>query len=213
MSFKRTLIASSLMILTMVCVSFFSYGEDVSPKKPLSNFPRRIGNWIGKEGHFDQRIYDILRVDDSFLGHYRTVDGHHVQLYIGYFKTQRQGEQIHSPKNCLPGAGWNIVRTSLEDLVIPNTNPGKIRVVKLYLEKGDQRQLVLYWFQSRGRFIHSEYKRKIYLVWDAILKNRTDGSFIRLIAPIDKDEADTTEHITSFAQQLIPIVSEYVPGA
>lgn len=113
----------------------------------------------------------------------------------------------------MPGSGWNIIRTSLEELIIPNTNPGKIQVIKLILEKGDQRQVVLYRFQSRGRFIASEYMQKIYLVIDSITRHRTDGSFVRLIAPIcDGDEEKTSEYMKNFATLLLPILQEYIPS-
>jgi len=210
---KRTLIASAMMILTMVCLGYFSHGENIRANKPLSTFPKHIGEWIGKQDVFDERIYDILGVDEYFLCNYTTSDGRQVHLYVGFYQSQREGDLIHSPKHCMPGAGWNIIRTSLEELILPHTNPAKVKMIKLILGKGDQRQVVLYWFQSRGRFIASEYMQKIYLVIDSIMKHRTDGSFVRLISPvIDGDEEKTTEHMKSFTQLLLPILQEYIPS-
>ena len=183
MSLRRTIIASGLMILTMVFLRYFSHAENIQTSKPLSTFPKEIGEWIGKVERFDEKIYEKSGVDDSFLCNYRTSDGRQVHLYVGFYQSQREGDLIHSPKNCMPGSGWNILRTSSEELTIPNTNPGKVRVIKLILEKGSQKQIVLYWFQSRGRFIASEYMQKIYLVTDSITRRRTDGTFVRLISP------------------------------
>jgi len=85
-------------------------------------------------------------------------------------------------------------------------------VIKLIIEKGMYKQVMLYWFQSRGRFISSEYWQKIYLVWDAIFKKRTDGSFIRLIAPVQSGDIEsTTGYLKMFAENLIPILGEYLP--
>lgn len=213
MSFKRIFIASALMILTMACLRYMSHVEDIIPNKSFSTFPKQIGEWAGKEECFDKRIYDILGVDDSFLCNYYTSDGRQVHLYIGFYRSQREGDLIHSPKHCMPGAGWNIIKTSLEELKIPNHNPGRIKSIKLILEKGAQRQVVLYWFQSRGRFISSEYMQKIYLVLDSIIKHRTDGSFVRLIAPvINVDEEKTVKDLKDFAKLLIPILQEYIPS-
>ncbi len=213
MSPKRTLTASALMILATVSLNYLSHGEDIQPNKPLSTFPTQIGEWIGKEDHFDEKIYDILGVDDSFLCNYSAFDGRQVQLYIGFHQNQREGDLIHSPKHCMPGAGWNIIRTSTEELTIPNTDPAKIKVIKLILENGHQRQIVLYWFQSRGRLIASEYMQKIYLVIDSITKHRTDGSFVRLIAPVvDGDEEKTSEYIKNFTKLLIPVLQDYIPS-
>ena len=212
MSFKHTIIASALMILTMICLLYMSHVENIHPNKSLSTFPKKIGEWTGKEGHFDKKIYDILGVDDSFICNYNTSDGRQVHLYIGFYRSQREGDLIHSPKHCMPGAGWNIISTSLEELMIPNHNPEKIKLIKLILEKRAQRQIVLYWFQSRGRFIASEYMQKIYLVIDSIIKHRTDGSFVRLMAPVvGGDEDRAVKDLKDFARLIIPILEEYIP--
>jgi len=213
MSFKRIFIASALMIFTMVCLRYISHGENILPNKSFSTFPKQIGEWVGKEDHFDKRIYDVVGVDDSFLCSYTISDGRQVQLYIGFYRSQREGDLIHSPKHCMPGAGWNVIQASLEELIIPNHNPGQIKSIKLILQKGAQRQVVLYWFQSRGRFIASEYMQKIYLVIDSIIKHRTDGSFVRLIASVERDNEDEAlKTIKDFAKLLIPILQEYIPS-
>jgi EpsI family protein len=113
----------------------------------------------------------------------------------------------------MPGSGWNIVKTSHEEITSPSTNQRNINVIKLVIENGVQRQIVLYWFQSRGRFIASEYMQKIYLVLDSITRHRTDGSFVRLISPvIDGDERKTETHLKDFARLLIPILQTYIPS-
>ena len=213
MSFKRTLIASAMMILTMVFLHYMSHGIDIRPNRPLSSFPTKIGDWVGKQDRFSDEVYEILGVDDSFLASYNSSDGRQVQLYVGFYQSQREGDLIHSPKHCLPGAGWNIVHTSAEQLMITALEPRKIRMIKLILEKGGQKQVVLYWFQSRGRFIASEYMQKVYLVIDSITRQRTDGSFVRLIAPAaDGDEENATESIKDFTRLLVPILQEYIPS-
>ena len=213
MPIRRTITASVLMILTMICLRYMSHVEDIKPNEPFSTFPKQIGEWTGKEEHLDEEIYDILGVDDSFLCNYKTSDGRQVHLYIGFYRSQREGDLIHSPKNCMPGSGWGITGTSLEELIIPNHNPEKIKMIKLLIKKGAQRQVVLYWFQSRGRFIASEYMQKIYLVIDSIVKHRTDGSFVRLVAPVvGGDEEKTVKDLKNFAKLLIPILQEYIPG-
>ena len=213
MPFKRTISVSVLMILAAVCTRYVSHVENIHMINPLSSFPKRIGEWVGKEEHFDQEIYDILGVDDSLLCRYRGSRGQQVQLYVGFYGNQREGNLIHSPKHCMPGSGWNIIVTSLEELIVPNANPSKITVTKLILEKGAQRQIVLYWFQSRGRFIASEYMQKIYLVIDSVAKQRTDGCFLRLIAPVlDGDEERALRGLKDFAKVIIPILQGYIPS-
>ena len=213
MSFKRTLIASALMLSTMLCVQYLSQSEDIFPAKPLSTFPKRIGQWIGKEEGFSQEIYEALGVDDSFFATYNSPVGRSINLYVGFYQSQREGDLIHSPKHCMPGAGWNITHRSSEEIEIPDSEYGKINAIKLTIKNGSQQQIVLYWFQSRGRFIASEYMQKIYLIIDSITKRRTDGSFIRLMTPIDDgDQEKAIENLKNFSSLLIPVLQEFIPS-
>ena len=213
MSFKRTFIVSALMVFTMMCLYYLSHSKNIELKRPLSTFPRQIGEWVGKEDRFDQKVYQILCVDDSFLCNYATTNGKKVQLYIGYYESQQEGGLIHSPQNCMPGSGWNIIQGSFEELKVATANSGKVKVKKLLLEKDGQRQLVLYWFQSRGRIIASEYMQKLYLLIDSIKRHRTDDSFVRLITPItDGNERYGLEYLKDFAELLIPLLQEYIPS-
>ena len=201
------------MILTFFMLNRVDYSEDVHPKRSLSDFPRQVGEWSGKEDFFEESVYSALGVDDSFLGHYRTPGGRYIQLYIGYHQSQREGDLIHSPKNCMPGGGWNITRSKLTEVKAEDKSPGNIKVVHMDLENGPDKQMVLYWYHSRGRIINSEYLQKIYLVLDAITRQRTDGSFIRLIAPVsDGDEERTLKDLKKFARLILPILDDFIPA-
>jgi len=213
MSVKRTLLASALMILTMICLNIITHSECIKLIKPFSDFPLEIGEWRGWEDRFADRVYQVLGVHDSFLGNYRNHEGNQIQLYIGYYENQCEGDLIHSPKNCMPGSGWNIIKSSSEELMIPHSKIRKVRVMNLLIEKSGQRQIVLYWFQSRGRVTASEYMQKIYLILDSITRQRTDDSFVRLIAPItNSNEKISSKYLKNFAEILIPLLQEYIPS-
>ena len=201
------------MILSAVFLNFINHSEDVHPNKPFSTFPKEIGEWKGIEQRFDSKIYEILGVDDSFLATYRNPNGVQVQLYIGFYQSQREGDLIHSPKNCMPGAGWKIIDSSIEELDVSTADYETVETIRFKLKNGIHEQAVLYWFQSRGRIISSEYLQKIYLVIDSITRQRTDGSFIRLIAPIQNgDEEKTLLYLKDFAKLIFPILTEYIPA-
>ena len=201
------------MIFTAVFHNFLAHSEDVHPNKPLTTFPKQIGKWKGIEQRFDEKVYSVLGVDDSYLATYQAPGGRQVQLYIGFYQSQREGDLIHSPKNCMPGSGWNIVDSSTVELAVPDTSYNKIKTIRFKLSNGVYEQAVLYWFQSRGRIISSEYLQKIYLVIDSITRQRTDGSFVRLIAPIQNgDEEKTLSYLKEFAQDIFPILTEYIPS-
>jgi EpsI family protein len=210
LAMKNALIAAALMLATFTYLKFMSHGTDVPPLKPFSTFPKQIGEFIGKEQFFSDEIYAAVGVDDSALISYVSPMNESVQLYIGYYKSQRKGDMIHSPKNCMPGSGWEITSSSLEDV---EQRDGKtISIIKLILEKGAEKQIVLYWFHARGRIINSEYKQKIYLVIDSIIRNRTDDSFIRLISPVlDKKDDETLAYMKRFIKDLFPVLDDFIP--
>ena len=213
MSYKRTIAVAVILALTLLFTRYLSQAKDVPAKKPFSTFPKTIGEWQGKEDRFDQKIYDILGVDDSFLGNFWTKYRRHVQLYIGFYESQREGDIIHSPRNCMPGAGWNVAEISNEMINDTGRESGEARVIKLILVKGVQKQIMLYWFHSRGRIISSEYTQKIYLVIDSIFRHRTDGSFVRLISPVINDnEQAAIQNLKDFAEVLMPVLYEYIPS-
>jgi len=213
MTYKRTIAVAAILLMAMGFTQYISRAEVIPASKPFSMFPKQIGEWTGKESRFDQKIYDILGVEDSFLGNFRSQDGRNVNLYIGYYESQREGDLIHSPRNCMPGSGWNVADISYETIKHPSGESGNAKVIKLLLKKGAQKQIVLYWFHSRGRIIHSEYWQKIYLVVDSIFRHRTDGSFVRLIAPvINGDESSTVNNLKEFGELLMPILEEFIPS-
>lgn len=199
------------MLLTLLITEFASRSERIEPNLDFDKFPGKIGKWQGRADQFDPEIYNILGVDDSILMNYRSPDNRHVNLYVGFYQSQKEGDLIHSPKNCMPGAGWNVVKSRIEPIEFPDT--GKpMKVILLELQKGPQKQLVLYWFQSRGRIISSEYWQKIWLVVDSITRRRTDGSFVRLISPVTDSKEKTLETLKSFTRLIYPGLKEFIPS-
>jgi EpsI family protein len=211
MNYKRTIIISVIMMATAVLTIFAGHTERIAPNKPFSEFPLEIGQWKGARGELDQKVYNILGVEDYILANYHDRSGNLVNLYVGFYQSQSEGDLIHSPKNCMPGAGWNIVNTGIETIKI-NDAKKPIKVIKLDLQKDGERQIVLYWFQSRGRIIASEYMQKIWLIVDSITKHRTDGSFVRLISPVRVDEKNTLDVLKGFARQVYPFLKEHIPS-
>lgn len=211
MKYQRTVI----IVITFLCTAFITNlatrSERIEPNKSFDEFPLHIDDWNGKKNQLDDEIYNILGVEDYILANYRNSKKELVNLYVGFYQSQKEGDIIHSPKNCLPGAGWNITSTSIVTVKIDSlTEP--IKVIKLLLQKGGEKQIVFYWFQSRGRIIYSEYMQKIWLVVDSIIKHRTDGSFVRLISPVSQDEDHTVTVLKMFTNKLYPILSGFIPS-
>ena len=164
----------------------------------------------------EPEILQVLGVDDYLSRAYYRPDGRGVGLYAGFYKSQRQGDTIHSPLNCLPGAGWEpLSQTRLR--IADAGGPGAgIEVNRYVVQKGLERQLVLYWYQSHGRVVASEYTSRLLLIHDAIRLNRTDGSLVRVISPIpvgDDDGGASAEALAvEFVRVLFPALSGYLPS-
>lgn len=189
-------------------------------RQPLSQFPSTVGDWTGRDGpEIDRDTLAGLGVNEFVNRIYERPGERPAALYVGYYASQRQGDTIHSPLNCLPGAGWEPVRrtrVAIAARVRPADNqPGVAVVNQLIIQKGADRELVLYWYQGHGRVIASEYWGRALLVMDALRLNRTDGALVRLIVPIDwsrsADEGAAAHSAASFAQALIPLLGQFLP--
>jgi EpsI family protein len=195
-----------------------SHIEPVPVRASFDTFPMQIGDWRGMSlPPLADNIMAILRVDDYVNRVYNQPGRYGAGLYIGYYRSQRQGDSIHSPLNCLPGAGWEPL--SQGTLTIPVSgvaNTSTISVNRYVIQKGIDRQLVLYWYQSHGRVIADEYWSKFYLIRDAVRLNRTDAALVRVIVPMPPglDGAETTAETqaTDFVRAMFPLLSNYLPS-
>jgi EpsI family protein len=131
-------------------------------------------------------------------------------VYVGYYASQTRGRTIHSPKNCLPGSGWQALAS---ESIPVETQLGQIRVNKYLLQRGEQKALVLYWYQGRGRIESNEYRVKWNLLMDSALKRRSDEALVRLVVPTRQNEAEAYRTATELARKLVPIVASALPQA
>jgi EpsI family protein len=186
-----------------------SHGEAVILHQPLRDLPYAVGNWKGLEQPLPEEIVQALGVTDYLSRLYFRPPDPPVQLYIGYYASQRAGDTMHSPKNCLPGAGWDPISAGYA--TIPLASSRRIVVNDYVIQKDLDRQLVLYWYQGRGRVIASEYAGKFWMVTDAISRNRTDGALVRLVTPMNDGETKARARLISFAQALFPDLEATIP--
>jgi EpsI family protein len=180
-------------------------------------FPMTLNTWDATiDPPMEPEILKVLGVDDYLSRVYFKPNHAAVGLYMGYYNSQRQGDTIHSPLNCLPGAGWEPVEQGRMTIVNADGAGRDITVNRYIVQKGLDRQLVLYWYQSRGRVVASEYWSKLFLINDAIRENRTDGAMVRVIAPIaigsDDGGAAAQQLAEEFVRVLFPQLPAYLPN-
>lgn len=198
-----------LMSGAIFCNNIISHGMPVPIKKQLKKFPEHINGWAGKTYFFSKEIYDMLGVDDSILRNYKNSNGDKISLYVGYYETQKKGEIIHSPKNCMLGSGWEPVDISKIDIDLPED---KINVSMMIIQKGMQKEVVLYWYQSGDRVTANEYIQRLFFIWDSIRYNRTNGAFIRLTSPVINNDIERTVRLEKeFIKAAVPILNEFLP--
>ncbi len=184
-------------------------------KKSLSLFPHQIADYhLSDSFQSSSEVLKMLGVDDYIQ--YNYIDGANTQinLYAGFYKAVGVTGGYHSPKNCLPGGGWGI--DTVKNVMLQAGIEGKKNstVSEMLIRNGADYQVVLYWYQNRGRIIASEYWEKIYLVLDALFKGRRDGTFVRIMTVAqDGDIKAAKERVKLFAEQVMPLFEEHLPGA
>jgi len=219
---RRILVVATLLMVTFGYLARKSTAEPTPMREPLSQLPMQLGVWSGRQApDLEQKILNVLGVDDYARRTYsaRNTPGW-VGLYIGYYASQRQGDTVHSPLNCLPGAGWTPISQDRATIAVEETPHAaatrEITVNRFVIQKGLDRQVVLYWYQSHGRVEASEYWGRFYTVTDAIRHNRTDAALVRVIVPILDDTSDAVSAAQArgvdFIQALFPYLGRHLPS-
>lgn len=222
---KRTISKPLIVISFMLAVMFIIINlvderdEQIPERKELILFPLTIGTWNGEHGRLTSETIKSLKLSDYLTANFQvTVDYQgqkkqdSVNLYVAYYESQRKGASPHSPKVCVPGGGWEITQISRK-IITDYLEAGILHYNRVVIQKGEERQLIYYWFQQRGRLIANEYLMKWYLFLDAIQKNRTDGALVRLATPIKPTEkmSDADQRLKIFINDVGNLLPEYIP--
>jgi EpsI family protein len=174
----------------------------------------KIGTWQGRDlPEMDPQIMAVLGVDDYISRVYIHPELIPANLYVGYYQSQREGDTMHSPLNCLPGAGWNPMQRGHIKISVDSTS--QIEINQIIIQKGMDKQVVLYWYQSHGRVIASEYWGKIYTVLDALRTNRTDAALVRVICSVSGSgsaaEISAEQSAQDLVKSLFPLLNQFLP--
>jgi EpsI family protein len=214
-----------VLVLGSIVIGRASKSEALPPRESLATFPMDLGEWSGQSAdRFDQRVLTKLGVDEYVNRTYTGRGNASVGLYLGYYDSQREGDTMHSPLNCLPGSGWQptkqervaiTVATRIDGATGQASSPRDIVVNRFLIQKGLEKQVVIYWYQAHGRVVASEYWGKIYTVIDAIRLNRTDAALVRITCPVRGNdsgaERQAIETATGFTEAVFPLLGRYLP--
>ncbi|MEM1152964.1 MAG: VPLPA-CTERM-specific exosortase XrtD [Pseudomonadota bacterium] len=204
-----------LCILAIPAGQLFSEREELIPQRDtFAQFPLIKEGWAGRESAIQEKVLDALLLSDYILADYRQAgEGVPVNLYVAYYASQRTGSTIHSPRSCMPGGGWQITELSQIDLSDALGMEGP-RVNRTVIRLGEQKQLVYYWFQQRGRYITNEYLAKWYLFLDGMTMRRSDGALVRIVSPIPPgtDVKSADARLQDFIRTFYPELPRFIPG-
>lgn len=210
---QRFLAAAILIASAALFLQARSRNEVFPPRQPLDSFPDELQSWSGTDIAIDKEVLDVLGPGDFLLRVYQNEDVSqpYIDLFIAYFPSQRAGDTIHSPKNCLPGAGWTPVESTRVSLSLLGHAPFPAN--RYVIAKGDTRELVLYWYWAHDRGVASEYRAKFYLVKDSMQMNRSDGALVRITTPMLPNETTDAaqQRLLPFANDVGPLLNTFIP--
>ena len=208
MSYLRVAAAAMLLVAGIFATHSFRPKVAAAPRWPLRDFPSEIGLSHSEDRPFETEIVRAVGADD-YINRVYLGSAPPIELYVGYYKDQRSGDRIHSPKNCLPGSGWEAVHSTRVQI---GSEGGVPVLVNGYLvAQGTRRNMVLYWYQSHGRIVASEYLAKILLIADGLKNRPTNGALVRIWTSAADGEASAQARAVDFARRVYPQIEEFLP--
>ncbi|HYO91636.1 MAG TPA: EpsI family protein [Pyrinomonadaceae bacterium] len=204
----------AVLLLSGVVINVWERaGEARVERRELKEFPAQVGQWrqVGADTRFDKATEQVLRADDYLSRAYAGPDNRVASFYVGYYATQRNGATYHSPLNCLPGSGWTMNDPATVEIK-PADGSAPFEANRYIIENGSDRQLLVYWYQGRGRKVASEYWGKIYTVIDSAKRRRSDGAMVRIMLPVGNNEQAALSAATQLAAEIAPVLPGFVPN-
>lgn len=197
-------------------VALSKRGDATVAREPLLAFPMRLDPWSAQRRVIDKDVLSSLKLSDYLYADFLLPGvAAPVNFYVAYYESQRKGVAIHSPRTCIPGGGWSIA--SLRQVAVDAVRAADgrpLRVNRAVISMGEDRQLVYYWFEQRGRNLTNEYLVKWYIFWDGLTRNRTDGALVRLVTPVVRGEGEAAadRRLQSLLRGLYPRIARHLPG-
>ena len=211
---KYARILTFILLLQGVCYyAVARRSEHIPVVSPLAAFPTTIGPWYTyREYPMEKEVEDVLKADDTMNRVYKdSGSGQEVSLFMAFFRTQRNGQSPHSPKNCLPGAGWDKVTDDRQTIAVSDW-PEPIHINRFVVERGSEKSVTLYWYHSHNRVIASEFSAKWWLVADAIRYHRSDTALVRVVVPVAGEAIDRATDVgVGFIKTVFPSIVHQFP--
>jgi len=208
---RRALLLTVLLLSEALFYLAYPKQEIALLPQPLRTLPAQLGSWsMVSESPIEPEVQDVLKADDTLNRVYSdSATGGSASLFIAFFKTQKTGVAPHSPKVCLPGSGWEPSRSDFIRLQVPG-RAEPIVVNHSVIAKGEERSVVLYWYQTHDNVIADEYRAKVNTVLDSVRYHRSDTSIVRIVVP-ERPGRDADAEARSLALSSFETISALLP--
>ncbi len=202
------LIALLTIVMAIFALNSVTHTQPIVAHQPLRTFPESLETWQGETEFLLPGILGILKVDDYLLRRYTAPSGSPLGLYVGYWGSQYLGTRVHSPAICLPAAGWIITSSGVTSIELPNRT---ITVNRTVVQKDDQEELVLYWYQIHSKVVAKELRAMSLLAWTALTERRSDEALVRINTPLTGSLEQALRREVAFIQAAFPYLERILP--
>jgi EpsI family protein len=200
------------LLLGLGCLLLLKVGrqEDIALRGPLASLPPVLLGVLGRDQVISPEEQRVAGMSSYLLRAFGQDNEPQFSVYVGYYPSQTQGRTIHSPKNCLPGSGWEPLAAREEQL---QAGGAQVTVNRYELANGNRRALVYYWYQGRGRVAANEYRVKLDLLRDAAIRGRTEEALVRVVVPLSPAVSDSVAEAMArgISSEVIPALSQLLP--
>jgi EpsI family protein len=196
----------------------FFHVSDARLPRPLDSLPQVIGGWSAEPfsaiaTRFPALDDDLVQAyptpsgerrfdgaDAELVRSYRSRSGLEAQIYVGYYRQQRDGKELTGDAS----QALNRVASP----VTLDVASGGVEVNQVERRAGPASRSLLFWYDINGRIVRSIYAAKGYTLWDALTHGRTNGAVVMVAwtcPPGGSCDADR-QQVLGFVQAALPLV-------
>lgn len=212
---SRGLITAALLTATLSGAWVLAPRQEITetPRDPFALFPLEMDDWSGATSTLDPEISAALGADDYLAAWYQSpTESQPVDFFVSYYRDQTNGNAIHSPEVCLPASGWEVFSIRPTEITLPGTDIAPLQVNRAIIQKGLEKQLVYYWFETNGQRMTSSFALKFATIFGGMTRGRTDGGLVRVITPIDGGgEAAADARLRNFMSASLDRLGRFMP--
>ncbi len=204
--------AIAVMTVTFIYLSYYKPPDAIPLRRSFNEFPQDVGLWKQADMHeLDDKTKDILKVHDYLYREYEN-NNEKVTLYVGYYGAHVKGEEIHSPKVCMPAGGWLKLSEKTRRINVDIAGSGRIKLVEAVYEKNRNKMVFLYWYQIYDKHVTNEFLIKPGIIMNTLRYRRPDSAFIRISTIVGSGSIEQAiVNAEGFLKDVVPVIYTYLP--